>query len=95
MSKEIRAICPQNYPVGRAWVALDAEGRLIEVIEAIAPKGVTFEAFRDDSKARLRELGKYAPGNIVYEDGVCWFISLPKTTHEGRRRKKTGNEKVI
>lgn len=87
MAKQIRAKCPQNYPVGRAWVALDAAGQLIEVVEAVAPKGVAFEAFRDETKSRLRELGKYAPGNIVYEQGECWFISLPKTTHEGRRKK--------
>ena len=94
MAKQIRAKCPRNFPSGRVWAALDADLNVLDVIEARTPPSVDFEAHKAAAKETLAALGKVSPGNIVYEADGCWFISLPKVTHEGRRRKKSENSEA-
>lgn len=85
-------ICEGAHRAGPAWAALNAdETAVLAVRTKWAPKDADFQKYRTDTLAELEKVGKVRVGEIVYEQGACWFAR----THEDNRKKNLQDARKV
>lgn len=84
--------CEGAHRAGPAWAALDAnETAVLAVRTKWAPPSTDYEKYRTATVKELEAIGKIRVGEIVYEQGACWFV---RTVTAGRKMNLEAARKV-
>lgn len=82
----LRIKCRTMFPVGKAFVAISPKGQIVNAISVVATKEADFQDFCAKARTALSTLGRVVYGEIVHEDGACFFVRKDSVVEAQKKR---------